>query len=296
MMNFFCSTITIKRVERIITRVKPKLCFERNRMHRKNQSLAINTKANIAIQIVRILILIYQVFRTDLLIDRCALVIVDCLEPKASAGTTAVIPSVDDKLQRIQVYDDRLFACYEVDYLLIFRFSDAGTYNYEHIITVKYKDGESTPIDAFVVYEDQLWVATGNILHVFNVNNSTNNNFYNLMMKRPIEDDQLTTMVGCSDHVWAGSLKGKIYLFLMNNCELYKTFDGHNDTVFCLASMFDTHVISGAGRKDRSIAIWDKGQATHVEQASGSLSRTRSTTITAQNLPRRMTLTSDSAQ
>ena len=198
-------------------------------------------------------------------------------------------------MDRIQVYDERLFASYKYDYVLVFRLAESGSYRLETLISVKYKIGESIPIDSFIVYKDQLWVATGNILHFFNVSMRASNNFYNPIMKRPIEDDRLVSMIGFSDYIWAGSLRGNIYVFLMDNYELYKTFAGHTDSVVCLSSMLNRYVISGASAKDRSIAIWDDVQPKRDEESNANSSgRTRSKTITQTNLPRKMTVTGDS--
>lgn len=216
------------------------------------------------------------------------------LEQVSTSGTAKVVPAEKDKLDRIQIYDERLFACYQNDYVLVFRLSESGSYVYETLISVKYKVGESIPIDSFVVYKDQLWIATGNILHFFNVSMTASNNFYNPIMKRPIEDDRLISMIGFSDYIWAGSLRGNIYVFLMHNYELYRTFSGHTDSVCCLSSMLDRYVISGASAKDRSIAIWNDVQPKNdVEANSNSVGRTRTKTITQTNLPRKMTLTDD---
>ncbi|CAF4210785.1 unnamed protein product, partial [Rotaria magnacalcarata] len=78
-----------------------------------------------------------------------------------ASGPAPIIPSPTDKLECIQVYDNLLFACYRDDYLLSLRVSDSNTYTYESLISVKYKKDDSTPIDAFIAYNKQLWVSAG---------------------------------------------------------------------------------------------------------------------------------------
>ncbi|CAF0784526.1 unnamed protein product [Rotaria sp. Silwood1] len=176
------------------------------------------------------------------------------------SGPALIIPSITDKLERIQIYDDLLFACFRYDYILILRISDSKTYTFEHLISVKYKTGDSTPVDSFIIYNKQLWVSSGCIIYVFNVNNTNDEHSYNLLMKKPVDDDCLITMLGFQDHIWAGSLHGNVFVFRMDNYELHKTFAGHSDGVCCLCSMLDTYVISGSLQNDTSIAIWENIQ------------------------------------
>lgn len=186
--------------------------------------------------------------------------------------------SATDRLERIQVYTDLLFACYREDYIMVLRMSEANTYKYEHLISVKYKSGDSISIDAFLVYNQQLWVSTGCIVSVFNVPNAEeensliqiseeNENGYNLIVKRPVEDDNVVTMLGFSGYLWAGSLNGNVYVFRMDNYELYKTFTGHHDSVWSLCSMLGMYVVSGSAQKDTSIAIWENVQTAEERQA-----------------------------
>jgi WD40 repeat protein len=178
----------------------------------------------------------------------------------SSADTTQARLTSADILERIQIYQDLLFACFRNDFILILRVSDSNVYIYEHLITVTYKQGEPTPIDSFNVYNKQLWISTGCIIYIFNVDNTNKENFYNLLVKRPIDDDRLVTMLGFSNYMWVGSLRGNVYVFRMDDYELHKTFAGHKDSVCCLCSMLNTHIISGSAANDTSIAIWDNVQ------------------------------------
>jgi len=184
------------------------------------------------------------------------------------SGPAQVTPTSKDKLQHIQIYEDLLFACYRDDYILVLRISDSHTYTYEHLISVKYKTGDSTPIDSFLAYNKQLWISAGCIVYIFNINNSNNEDSYNLLMKKPVDDDHLITMLGFSGYIWAGSLRGNVYVFRMDNYELYKTFAGHRDSVCCLCSMLDMYVVSGSALNDTSIAIWDNVQTSNGKAAS----------------------------
>jgi WD40 repeat protein len=177
-----------------------------------------------------------------------------------STGPAQVIPSSSDKLESIHVYEDLIFAGYHDDYILILRISDSNIYTYEHLISVKYKAGDSTPIDSFIVYNKQLWISTGCIVYIFNVNNTDKEHSYNLLMKKPVDEDHLITMIGFSGYIWAGSLRGNVYVFRMDNYELYKTFAGHHDSVCILCSMLDMYVFSGSAQNDTSIAIWENVQ------------------------------------
>lgn len=179
--------------------------------------------------------------------------------PEAS-GPAQVIPSPTDRLKEIQIYDTLLFACYHNDYILVIRKSDANSYICEHIVSVKYKAGESTPIDSFIIYDNKLWISAGPIIHIFGAGNTNEKSSYELLMKKSVDDDRLTTMLGFSDYIWAGSYCGNIYLFRMDNYERHNTLAGHRDGVSCLCSMSDTFIISGSAENDTSIAIWDKVQ------------------------------------
>jgi WD40 repeat protein len=182
------------------------------------------------------------------------------LDIPSASGPAEVIPSSTDKLERLQIYEDLLFACYRNDYMLILRISDPNTYTFEHLISVKYKAGESVPIDSFCVYNKQVWASTGSIIHIFDVNNK---NSYSLLMKKPVDDDHLSVMLGFSNYIWAGSLSGNVYIYRMDNYELYKTFAGHHGSVCCLCSMLDMYVVSGSAQSDTSIAIWENVQTTN---------------------------------
>ncbi|CAF0752462.1 unnamed protein product [Adineta ricciae] len=183
-------------------------------------------------------------------------------------GPAQVIPSSSDKLERLQIYENLLLGCYCNDYILVLRIIDINTYTYEHVISVKYKIGDSTPIDSFLAYNKQLWVSTGCIIHIFDIDNEIEGGSYDLRMKKSVDDDHLMTMLGFSGYIWAGSLHGKVYVFRMDNFELYKTFAGHRDRVFCLCSMLDTYVVSGSAQNDTSIAIWENVQTTNGATAS----------------------------
>ena len=178
----------------------------------------------------------------------------------APTAVAKVVPSPSDELDRIQIYDDLLFACYRNDYILVLRISHSNTLIYEQLISVKYKTAESTLIDSFLVYKNQLWVSAGCIVHIFDVDTAKKENPYNLLMKKPVDDDHLTTMLGFSGYIWAGSLRGNVYVFRMDNYELYKTYAGHHDIVCCLCPLLDAYVASGSSVNDTSIAIWDNVQ------------------------------------
>lgn len=198
--------------------------------------------------------------RTDRANHTCPRTSSSLLDAPMSTEAAKVVPSPSDELARIQIYDDLLFACYYNDYILVLRISHSNTLSHEQLISVKYKGNESTLIDSFVVYKNQLWISAGCIVHIFDVNKSKNQSPYNLLMKKPVDDDHLTTMLGFSGYIWAGSLRGNVYVFRMDNYELYKTYAGHHDAVCCLCPMFDAHVASGSGVNDTSIAIWDNVQ------------------------------------
>lgn len=176
-----------------------------------------------------------------------------------STNITPVIPSPMDKLERIQVYDKILFGCYCNDYILSIRISDSNTYTYGNLISVKYKD-DATPIDSFTAYKKQLWISAGCIISIFSINDTDSENSYNLLMKKPVDDDRLVTMIGFSDYICAGSLKGNVYLFRMDNYELFRTFAGHYDSVCSLCSVLDIVIISGSAQNDTSIAVWENVQ------------------------------------
>jgi WD40 repeat protein len=76
-------------------------------------------------------------------------------------------------------------------------------------------------------------------------------------MRFHIEEDHLLTMLGVSDYIWAGSTRGNIYIYRMDNYELLKKFDGHKDAVCCLCPMFDIYIISGSQQYDTSIVVWE---------------------------------------
>jgi len=207
--------------------------------------------------------------------------------PDILSSTTIpqIIPSPNDKLERIQTYEDLLFACYRDDYIIVLRLSDSNTYKYEHLISVEYKAGESVPIDSFVVYNQQLWVSKGCIISIFNVQNTNDENAYNLLMKTPVDDDNLVTMLGYQGYIWAGSLNGNVYVFRMDNYELYKTFAGHRDSVWCLCSMLDMYVVSGSAQNDTSIAIWENVQTPNIQSRTSSISTPNANVGSTFNLP-----------
>lgn len=178
--------------------------------------------------------------------------------------STPIVPSANDKLERIQIYEDLLFACYRNDYIMILRMTNSNNYVYEHIVSVEYKTDATVSIDSFLVYNKQIWVATGCIISIFNVSNMDEENRYNLFMKTPVDDDHVITMTGFSGFVWGGSSKGHVYVFRMDTQELYKTFSGHYDSVFCLCPMLDTYVVSGSGPRDTSIILWESVQISNA--------------------------------
>jgi WD40 repeat protein len=180
----------------------------------------------------------------------------------ASSHTDQTIPVSLKDLKSIQIYENLLFAGYQDDYILIFRITDSNRYAYDHIVSVKYKDEDSMPINSFLAYNQQLWVSAGYVIYVFSLNNRNTRNPYNLIMKQHSDDDHLLTMLGFSDYVWAGSSRGNVYVFRMDNYEIYKTFEGHKDGVCCLCPMLDMYIISGSQQFDTSIVIWDNVSAT----------------------------------
>jgi len=93
-------------------------------------------------------------------------------------------------------------------------------------------------------------------------------------MKKPVDDDNLVTMLGYQGYIWAGSLNGNVYVFRMDNYELYKTFAGHRDSVWCLCSMLDMYVVSGSAQNDTSIAIWENVQTSNIRTRQSSISNT----------------------
>jgi WD40 repeat protein len=82
-------------------------------------------------------------------------------------------------------------------------------------------------------------------------------------MKKPVDDDNLIVMLGFSGYIWAGSARGNVCIYRMDNYELYKTFAGHQGSVCCLCSMLDMYVVSGSAQSDTSIAIWENVQTTN---------------------------------
>ncbi|CAF3630537.1 unnamed protein product [Adineta steineri] len=185
-------------------------------------------------------------------------------EPKtnfsSSTSPTDIISTLSNELKTIQIYDNLLFACYRDDYILIFRIINLDTFIYEDILSVKYTPESSMPIHSFLVYKHQLWISTSCIISVFNINYGNKKNSYHLIMKKHLEDDHLLTMLGFSNYICAGSARGYVYIFRMDNYELYKTFDGHKDGVCCLCSILDMYIISGSQEDDTSIVVWDKEQ------------------------------------
>jgi WD40 repeat protein len=174
-----------------------------------------------------------------------------------------------NRLKSIQIYANRVFACYHDDYILIFGITESNTYLYEDKISVKYKTDCSMPINSFLIYNQQLWISASYIIYVYRIDQENNRNSYKLIMKKHLADDHLLTMLGFSDHIWAGSLCGNVYIFRMDNYELVKMFNGHKDGVRCLCPMLDKYVISGSQQDDTSIVIWENAQA------SGGLNATR---------------------
>jgi WD40 repeat protein len=132
--------------------------------------------------------------------------------------------------------------------------SNSDTYIYDDIVSVKYNKTDSIPIHSFIAYNKQLWISASCIIYIININNKKS---YDLIMKKPLDDDHLLTMLGFSSYIWAGSARGNVFVFRMDNYELLKTFHGHNDGVYSLCSMLDTYVISGSGQDDTSIIVWD---------------------------------------
>lgn len=158
-------------------------------------------------------------------------------------------------LKTIQIYEDLLFACYRDDYILIFRANNFNTYAYDQMISVRYND--TIPINSFLVYNQQVWISACYIIYIYNINMSNKKKSFDLLMKSHLDDDHLLTMLGVNDYIWAGSSRGNVYIFRMDNYERIKTFNGHKDGVNCLCSMLDTYVISGSQQYDTSIVVWE---------------------------------------
>ncbi|UJR13758.1 hypothetical protein I4U23_000768 [Adineta vaga] len=186
-------------------------------------------------------------------------------EPTINVSSTVlsndIISTLSNELKTIQIYEDLLFACYRDDYILIFRITPTDTYVYEDIISVKYQDS-SMPINSFLVYNRQLWISTGYVIYMFNIIYGSKKNSYHLLMKKHLEDDHLLVMLGFSDYIWAGSSRGNIYIFRMDNYELVKTLNAHKDGVCCLCSMLNMYIISGSQELDTSIIVWENEQIT----------------------------------
>jgi WD40 repeat protein len=174
----------------------------------------------------------------------------------SSTDTRERISTIPNELKYIQIYEDLLFTGYRDDYILIFRISNSNTYVYEQIVSVKYQD-HSIPINSFLIYNEQLWISASYIIYVFKINSTKTKKSYDLIMKNHLDDDHLLTMLGVSGYIWAGSSRGNVYIFRMDNYELLKTFDGHKDGVCCLCPMLDTYIISGSQQYDTSIVIWE---------------------------------------
>jgi len=199
-----------------------------------------------------------KIYRTEMLLNLRS----PTQEPNMSVSSSSSSnmyersSTISNELKYIQIYEDLLFTGYRDDYILIFRINNSNTYNYEQIVSVKYQD-RSTPINSFLVYNQQLWISASYIIYVFNINSRKQKISYDLIMKKHLDDDHLLTMLGVSDYIWAGSSRGNVYIFRMDNYELLKTFDGHKDGVCCLCPMFDTYIISGSQQYDTSIVIWE---------------------------------------
>ena len=165
------------------------------------------------------------------------------------------ILNTPNELKTIQMYEDLLFACYRDDYILIFRANTTNTYTYDQMISVRYNS--TIPINSFLVYNHQLWISACYIIYIYNINTRNKKKSYDLVMKNHLDDDHLLTMLGVSDYIWAGSSRGNVYVFRMDNYERFKTFNGHKDGVCSLCSMLDRYIISGSGQSDTSIVIWE---------------------------------------
>jgi WD40 repeat protein len=114
-------------------------------------------------------------------------------------------------------------------------------------------------------------------------------------MKKPVDDDNLVTMLGFDGYIWAGSLNGNVYAFRMDNYELYKTYTGHRASVWCLCSMLDTYVVSGSAQNDTSIAIWENVQPPNLGMRSSSAPSATTTTPTAKGTTFNLQGTSDTS-
>ena len=162
---------------------------------------------------------------------------------------------IDNELNSIQTYEDLLFACFRDDYVLIFRANNFNSYTYEQMVSVRYND--TIPISCFVVYNEQLWISACYIVYIYKINMNNKKTSFDLLMKNHLDEDHLLTMLGMSDHIWAGSFRGNVYIFRMDNYERLKTFNGHKDGVCSLCPMSDTFVISGSQQYDTSIVVWE---------------------------------------
>lgn len=161
----------------------------------------------------------------------------------------------ENELKSIQTYADLLFACYRDDYILIFRSNHFNSYTYDQMVSVRYND--TIPINCFLVYNHQLWISACYITHIYKLTMNEKKISFDLLMKNHLDEDHVLTMLGVSDHIWAGSSRGNVYTFRTDNYERLKTFNGHKDGVCSLCTMFDTYVISGSKQYDTSIVVWE---------------------------------------
>lgn len=164
-------------------------------------------------------------------------------------------PQTPNLLQSIEIHGDLLFARYRDDYVLILSMDNSNSFIYDQSISIKYKNS-SIPIDSILIYNQQLWICAGYIISIYDIHKQSKKTTFDLAMRKHFEGDQILTMLGMTNYVWAGSSCGNIYIFRMDNYELFETFNGHKDGVCCFCPMFDTHVISGSKKDDTSIIIW----------------------------------------
>ncbi|CAF0739711.1 unnamed protein product [Brachionus calyciflorus] len=127
--------------------------------------------------------------------------------------------------------------------------------------TIKFKIGETyEKISCTCVSYDKdsddefLWVgnSTNGIVTVWNLNR------FELVMRIGVEEcNGYRSFLCVDDFIWAGSKDGRLMLFSSKYYECEKSFKAHKDTVRSLCFVeYNKFVISGAGSRDGSIAVW----------------------------------------
>lgn len=168
-----------------------------------------------------------------------------------------------NQLRQIEIHNELLFARYRDDYIHILSMDNSNSFVYDQSVSVKYKNS-SIPINAMLIYNQQLWICAGYIISIYDIRKQSRKTTFDLAMRKHFEDDHILTMLGMTNYIWAGSARGNIYIFRMDNYELLTSFNGHKDGVCCLCPMFDTRVISGSKKDDTSMVIWENFDTNNV--------------------------------